>query len=119
MELLEVTYDRAIGAGYARLGTGTAMRTENYKDRVLVDYDESDRVLGVEVIAPMATIPVDDMQTHFDWDNSTWACVQIAARRLESLMEAPASSGSDGVFRLPTMWVKAQRHANHRPLEAV
>jgi uncharacterized protein YuzE len=47
---MELRYDRDADAIYIRLNDASVARSEELEDGVIVDYDESGRVVGVEIL---------------------------------------------------------------------
>lgn len=47
---MNVKYDRDVDALYIELATGTADRSEEVKPGIVLDFDASGRLLGIEVL---------------------------------------------------------------------
>jgi uncharacterized protein YuzE len=59
--------DGSLVAAYIQLREGTSVRTETIlKNALLVDRDESDRVLGIEILAPVTLLVLQQVADHLE-----------------------------------------------------
>lgn len=47
---MNIEYDKLVDAAYIRLNKGKVKKTIKLKDRLLVDIDKNDKVIGIEIL---------------------------------------------------------------------
>jgi len=47
---MNIEYDKSADAAYIRLNKGKVKKTVKLKDRLLVDVDKDDKILGIEIL---------------------------------------------------------------------
>ncbi|GAA1450511.1 DUF2283 domain-containing protein [Nesterenkonia lacusekhoensis] len=97
-------FDANFGVGYAKVSGGEVARTLEYSESIVLDMDSSDRLVGIEVLGRVPSLPVQEMAQKFSWGPSTVARAAEAARRLRSLMDASSSVSGDGVINQVNGW---------------
>lgn len=54
---MKVSYDPHADAVYLRFAKGKVARTEEVRDGVIFDYDETGRIAGIEILHASLTLP--------------------------------------------------------------
>lgn len=105
MHTEDTTYfDANFGVGYAQVSDGDVVRSVEYSEQVILDLDASDRVVGIEVLGRVSSLPIQEMAQAFGWGPSTVAQAAHAASRLRSLMDASSSVSGDGAVNQSNGW---------------
>ena len=58
--MIDMTYDPSADAAYIYLGKGKVASTAELSDHIIADYDESGRVIGIEILAATKTLAPGD-----------------------------------------------------------
>lgn len=57
---MNIKYDKLPDAAYIRLNKGKVLKTIKLKDRLIVDVDKNDNILGIEILGFSSQIPKNE-----------------------------------------------------------